>query len=531
MDDLYLYANLLQDSALFPELNKANPYDAASEMKFEEIVAKNFRDKLPGDKIDEIKRVLETRNHLVKGFYLKMKYLSGYELKESDLKSCYEEIKNKEFHIPELREFWYLFISAHTAPETMDWTKARAEKIKAETQLILENKPIESMAEQWNSPQYFANKCMKIGPAPRGKYSKQIDDIIFSLKEGETSDFIETPKGFIKIKMIRIQPGSYRPYENVAHTVRSKSIFNKDQEIMLERKKELWNKYKVSYKWEEWQDRKTGAEMVEELKSLCAKLSLDEDFATTPSRGFEDAVFDLLLVKEFDDLPKNEKGNIRKLLEYIENRHITLRALEYESDLRTREIKFTEQEMKEFYEKNPGHFYQGGIIEARIATFLKGRPHKIEALTMKDAKEVADFFYQRLTLGDDFAMLAKQLSQDKFAEKGGHIGVVDEQQSTMGAIFDINAFKLKEGEFTQPLKRAGKGDYLIIKADKVQREKKLLPYEKVKVKVDEVMRTNRGNDFLIELSNEYMEKAKKEISEDLKNKDRLLLHPIFFAWQ
>lgn len=530
MDELYLYANLLQDSPIFPDIRREDPIGVAAEKEFEALVAKKFRDKLPGDVIDEIDRIVNSREPLWKAFYLKLKNLPTV-LNESDMKSYYEEIKKDKFYEVEKREFWYLFISAYTGPETVDWTKARREKIKAETQLLLENKPIESLEKQWNKPLFYENKCMKIGPVRRGKYSEQIDDIIFSLKEGETSDFIETPKGFIKVKVVKIVPGHFRKYEEVKdNIVRYLFIQHMDKQIFDKMKKDLWEKYNISYNWEEWNDPDKKPEMFDELQSLCARLSLKEDCVTSPIRYFEESVFDLVLVREFEKLGEKEKKGCDRIKKFLENRHITLKAVEYEAGKRSEALIFTEEELREFYDKSPGHFFQGGIIEARVATFRTGKKHKIGALSFKNAKEIADFFYQRLTLGDDFAMLAKNLSQDQLAEKGGYVGIVDEEESQMGAIFDINAFDLKAGEFTKPLKRGGRGNYTIIKVDKVIMEKKLLPFDKVKQKVEDVMRIFKRGEIFMQMSNEFYEEAKQKISEDLKNKDKITLHPIYFAW-
>lgn len=530
MDELYLYANFFQDSIIFPDIKRDDPTGVAAEKDFEALVVKKYRDELPENIIKDINRIVKSRESLLKAFYMKLKNLPSV-VNENDMKSYYEEIKKEKFYEAEKREFWYLFISAYTEPETVDWNKARKEKIEAENQLRLENKSIESLEKKWNTTQYYGNKCIKIGPVERGKYSEQIDNIIFSLKEGETSDFIETPKGFIMIKMVKIVPAYFRKYEDVKdNIVRYLFIDLLDKQILGKMKEELWKKYNISYNWKEWENPDKKPEILNQLKRLCARLSVKEDCITSPIRNFEESVFDLVLSKEFNNLGEKENNDCVLLKKFLENRHIVIRALEYEAGKKSKVLTFTEEELREFYDKQPGYFYQRGIIEARLATFRTGKKDKLESLSFKNAKEVADFFYQRLTQGDDFAMLAKKFSQDQLAEKGGYVGIVDEQKSRMGAIFDINAFDLKEGEFSKPLRRSGKGDYIIIKVDKVIREKKLLPFEQVKEKVEKVFRDYKKGVIFMQISNELYEEVKNKLSDDIKNRDNIIIHPIYFAW-
>ncbi len=133
------------------------------------------------------------------------------------------------------------------------------------------------------------------------------------------------------------------------------------------------------------------------------------------------------------------------------------------------------------------------------------------------AEEAANTFYEKLKNGGDFAALARQYSQNPLAEKGGYIGEVDEENSSMGAIFDINAFALKEGEFTKPLSKFSKGEYVIIKVDKVIREKKLPPFPEVRNKVEEAYKNSMVGERLMKLADEYLEIAKRNVGETFDN--------------
>ncbi|MBN1902271.1 peptidyl-prolyl cis-trans isomerase [Candidatus Sumerlaeota bacterium] len=529
MDEVAIYANLFMDSPHFPKNSYTDPVAMTAELEFEKSAAKQYKDMIPKDVLSEIEKLLNERENALKIYFMKYRELSKHDYPENMFKSYYRDNIEK-FSIPEKREFWYFFISSHIGPETQDWEKAQREKTKAELEILLKSQPMESLASQFDQEPYYANKSRKLGPFPRGRYPKDIEDVIFSLKEGEeTPDFIETSKGFIRIKLLKIHPAKPYPYEEVENNIRRTVIAEEDLKVLSVMRESLFKKYGVSYKWEEWKD-KTKEERDKEWDVLCDKLSMPRRFApASPPNPFEDSVFELVLLKDFENLPESDIEIYEFMRTLVENRHLSMRGLEYAS-LKKATRDYTENELKDFYEKFPGHFYQKGIMEARMATFISPRKHKLEAISFNTPKDVADYFYSALIRGDSFEELAKTFSEDDYAKNGGYVGVVDEDKSRMGAIFDINAFDLKEGEFSKPLQRPGKGGYVIIKAEKVIREKKLLPFEQVKDKAREALIVTSQNEILVNMAKELFEAAKKDLSEDVKTRKKIILHGAVFNW-
>jgi len=531
-DEVFLYANLFNDSILFPELKRNDPVSAYSEMNAEKNLVKDFSENVPEEIKEGVDQFVKSRENQLQTFYMKLRDLSKYKITDEQLKTYYTENLEK-FTVKETREFWYLFISAWGGPDKMNWERARRHKVEAETLLYLKNKPLESLETKFNEQSFYGNKCKKIGPAPKGKYSEQISEIVFSLKENQETRFIKTAKGFLKIKLVKINPSYVKPLEEVEPVIRKTVQYYEDQKRMDQLKQRIFEKYRIQYDWDQWNRDKTPEQKLEELQSLSKNLSVSEDAPTTyvQRMNFEQTVLDLALLKEFEDLPTREKQDYEQLKRFFKTRHLSLKALDAEA-LKRSDREYTREELEEFYNQHPGHFYQKGIIEARMATFKKGIESKIKAIarSFNTPKKVANNFYSRLKDGEDFAELAKTLSQDDNAKNGGYLGIIDEEKSKMGAIFDINTFQLKEGEYTKPLVRRGRRDYIIIKADKVIREHKLLPLDEVLDKANQVIRRYKKNDIAMELAYEYLEKARSQVPEEVKNRPELVVHNINFQW-
>jgi len=82
------------------------------------------------------------------------------------------------------------------------------------------------------------------GFVTRGKYP-ELDDVVFSLKEGEVSDPIKTSRGWVVVKVIEVKEGKVPRFEEVALKIKKKILEQKSEEL-LNKKLEEWKKdYKI----------------------------------------------------------------------------------------------------------------------------------------------------------------------------------------------------------------------------------------------------------------------------------------------
>ena len=107
-------------------------------------------------------------------------------------------------------------------------------------------------------------------------------------------------------------------------------------------------------------------------------------------------------------------------------------------------VHVTEADAKAFYDANPDMFSQPEAVHARHILF-KAAPDADEA-TKKAAREKAEKARQRALAGEDFAALARELSEGPSAKNGGDLGFFEKSQ--MVAPFAEAAFALQPGQIS-----------------------------------------------------------------------------------
>lgn len=114
----------------------------------------------------------------------------------------------------------------------------------------------------------------------------------------------------------------------------------------------------------------------------------------------------------------------------------------------TSDVKVSDEEIKRYYEENKEMFNEPGGI--RIFHILV------------DSKEEAEDIIDRLSKGEDFSELARKYSKCPSKEKGGDLGIVNENTNFVPA-FKEAALKLNPGEIAREPVKTEFG-YHIIKA-------------------------------------------------------------------
>lgn len=132
-----------------------------------------------------------------------------------EIKKFYEQNQNK-FGAPEQRQARHILI---LAPATAPAADVAAAKSKAEAllaQVKADPKKFADLAKQNSQDPGSAAKGGEVDFAPRnGTYVKPFEDKLFSLKEGEVSDLVQTEYGFHIIQLMAIRPASVKPFEEV----------------------------------------------------------------------------------------------------------------------------------------------------------------------------------------------------------------------------------------------------------------------------------------------------------------------------
>lgn len=128
----------------------------------------------------------------------------------------------------------------------------------------------------------------------------------------------------------------------------------------------------------------------------------------------------------------------------------------------TRDVVFaTPEQINDFYRKNKDRFRSVGDVEVRMITLSK--TSELEGVTPEMRKKLSQEIYTKLKNGADFATMAKKVSDDPMAEKGGYRGVVDTSGKTFRKDLAQVALSLKDGEISKPVE--DNYNYYILKAD------------------------------------------------------------------
>ncbi len=160
-------------------------------------------------------------------------------------------------------------------------------------------------------------------------------------------------------------------------------------------------------------------------------------------------------------------------------------------------LKVTEDEMKAFYYGNKKALIQPESVRASHI-LIKVAPNADETAKSESKKKIEEI-QKRLKQGEDFAAVAKEVSECPSASKGGDLGYF--QRGAMVKAFEDVAFGLKPGE-TSDIVETQFGYHLIKVFDK--KDETNLSFEDVKDKIQSHLKYQK------------MEKAMQAYAEKLK---------------
>ncbi|MFL0195142.1 peptidylprolyl isomerase [Clostridium sp. WILCCON 0269] len=178
----------------------------------------------------------------------------------------------------------------------------------------------------------------------------------------------------------------------------------------------------------------------------------------------------------------------------------TQEILEKVSDSIAKNIKITDKEIEDYYNANKNKF-----------TEQPNKMHLAHILvkTEDEAKKVK----KRLDDGEDFATVAKEVSQDTATkDKGGDLGTVNYDNSGLDADFMAGALALKEGAISEPVKSSF--GYHIIKCISKE-EYPVKPLSKVKDQIKTQLESDKKNSLVSQKIQEW----KKASTIDKKEKN------------
>jgi peptidyl-prolyl cis-trans isomerase C len=151
-----------------------------------------------------------------------------------------------------------------------------------------------------------------------------------------------------------------------------------------------------------------------------------------------------------------------------------------------------EEALKKHYEKNTSRFIQPESVKLRLISTL-------------DEKKVQEI-YDKLDSGEDFAVVATNMSEDSYRVKGGDIGYIHKGR-VLPAIEEV-AYALDIGELSKPFK-ADRVWYVIKIEDK--KPERQIPFEEIKDKLKGELEAKKQQELKEKWIAELRSNAKIEI--------------------
>jgi peptidyl-prolyl cis-trans isomerase C len=174
----------------------------------------------------------------------------------------------------------------------------------------------------------------------------------------------------------------------------------------------------------------------------------------------------------------------------------------------TDKTTISDSEAKKYYDDNPGYFQQPAQV--RISHIMIRVDSKADQSKKDEAKKKIEQVLNRLKAGEDFAALAKEVSEDTNSKNnGGDLDYISKGQAPQS--FEDAAFALKKGEISNIV--TSDSGYHIIKVTDKQDAKKI-GYEESK------------NDIITGLKSSKVNSAVNQYVIVLKNKSTIQTLPI-----
>ncbi|MCB1089027.1 MAG: peptidylprolyl isomerase, partial [Verrucomicrobiae bacterium] len=203
--------------------------------------------------------------------------------------------------------------------------------------------------------------------------------------------------------------------------------------------------------------------------------------------------------ENFDRYLKSSEVTIDQIKDNIRHNLAVTALLEKDGGLAV-----TPEEIKAYYDENKARYEVKEQVRASHILFKVEK--KDDAAADAEAKAKADAVYKEaIKKGADFAELAKKHSQGPTAPRGGDLSFFT--RGRMVPAFEDVAFKLKEGEISQPVKTQFGWHIIKVTEKKEGRDR---PFEEVKDSIDKLLKNKKSRKAKAELLKSLREGAKIE---------------------
>jgi peptidyl-prolyl cis-trans isomerase C len=184
------------------------------------------------DKLEDIREQLRflVNDYLAMEF-VRREVISKIEVSEDDKKLYYKTYR-ENFMTPEMVKAAHILIRLdNNASE--DEKKCAREKAEDILERLKKGEDFAKLATEFSEDPASRDRGGDLGFFPRGTMTPDFEEVVFSLKPGETSGIVETHLGFHIIKLEERKAPELRPYEEVEDKIESE-IFKQAKKSRVE---------------------------------------------------------------------------------------------------------------------------------------------------------------------------------------------------------------------------------------------------------------------------------------------------------
>jgi peptidyl-prolyl cis-trans isomerase SurA len=159
-------------------------------------------------------------------------------------------------------------------------------------------------------------------------------------------------------------------------------------------------------------------------------------------------------------------------------------------------VNVSPEDIREYYDSHPDEFTSSGKINFRMIQVLKDRQR-----SRQENRREADSTLNRLYGGEDFSVLARQVSDGVNAKTGGDWGWVEPKvlRNELLAALDV----LQAGETTELIET--EGEYYILKLEG-RRESALMTFQEAQPLIESTLKRKHGE----KLYSQWMERLRRD---------------------
>jgi len=249
-------------------------------------------------------------------------------------------------------------------------------------------------------------------------------------------------------------------------------------------------------------------EMMTEVRKMLLEDLIDRELLYQQSRKKGVVIEDAQVNEQLDRL-KKQYPNEQAFKDGLAEDHLSEDTVKSQIKMKLAVQQFVEKEFggkvdvsegeaKAFYDENPQYFTQPEAI--RASGILIKVDVKSDAAKKEEARKKLEDIQKRVQKGEDFAVLAKDFSQDASAAQGGDLGTIP--RGRMPKALDDAAFSLKPGEVSNVVETE-LGFHLIKVHEK--KPEKVVPFKEAQEKI----RQHLTNQKLKQRVEEYLNEVKK----------------------